>query len=193
MQKTIRTSHFIIVIGVALVAAAASLALAQQVRQLNLRGDRFKPLTWETLDADQKTMVNDLLSGTRTSLNGPFNVLLRSPKMGNQFQALGEYLRFHSSVPKKLNEMAILMTARSWDSPYEFYSHSMQALDAGLDAAIINDIRANKRPSKMQPEEAVVYDFCAELRARRGVSDENFKRAKEMLGEQGVEIGRAHV
>ena len=69
MQKTIRTSRFIIAIGVALAAAAASLALAQQVRQLNLRGDRFKPLTWETLDANQKTMVNDLLDRKSTRLN----------------------------------------------------------------------------------------------------------------------------
>jgi hypothetical protein len=70
----------------AFVAAAllvsAVIVGAQQTRELNLRGDRFKPLTWELLAPPQRTMVNELLAGTRTSLNGPFNVLLRSPEMG---------------------------------------------------------------------------------------------------------------
>ena len=104
------------------VLIGAVVAFAQQTRQLNLRGDRFTPLTWETLTPEQKTMVNDLLAGTRTSLDGPFNVLLRSPEMGNTAQKLGEYLRFHTSVPRRLNEMAILMTARSWSSQYEWYA-----------------------------------------------------------------------
>src|SRR5438105_107415 len=107
----------------ALALAFAAGAVAQEARQLNLRGDRFKPLTWETLSAEQKTMVTDLLSGSRTSLNGPFNVLLRSPVMGNHAQALGNYLRFHTKVPARLNEMAILMTAKWWSSQYEWSAH----------------------------------------------------------------------
>src|SRR5262249_39602650 len=85
---------------------AGAIAAAQTGRPLNLRGDRFKPLTWEQLTVQQKTMVDDLLSGSRSSLNGPFNVLLRSPEMGNLAQKLGEYVRFHTSVPRRLNEMA---------------------------------------------------------------------------------------
>ena len=81
-------SKRIIVAAVLLVGVA--IVLAQQTRELNLRGDRFKPLTWEQLTPEQKTMVNDLLAGTRTSLNGPFNALLRSPEMGNVAQKLGE-------------------------------------------------------------------------------------------------------
>ena len=64
-------------------------------------------------------MVDDLLSGARTSLEGPFNMLLRSPEMGNLSQKLGEYLRFRTVVPKRLSEMAILMTARWWSSQFE--------------------------------------------------------------------------
>jgi 4-carboxymuconolactone decarboxylase len=73
-------------------------------------------------------MVNDLLSGARTSLGGPFNVLLRSPEMGNLAQKLGEHLRFRSSLPPRLNEMAILLTARWWSSQYEWYVHKPAAL-----------------------------------------------------------------
>jgi 4-carboxymuconolactone decarboxylase len=153
---------------------------------LNLHGDRFKPLTSEQLTPEQQAMVDDLLSGMRTSLEGPFNMLLRSPEMGNLSQKLGEYLRFRSSVPKRLNEMAILMTARWWSSQYEWYLHETLALNAGLDAAVIDAIQAGHRPARMQPDENVIYDFCTELRERRRVSDGTFKAALSLLGERGV-------
>jgi 4-carboxymuconolactone decarboxylase len=160
--------------------------MAQQTRQLNLRGDRFKPLTWEQLTPEQKTMVNDLLGGTRTSLNGPFNVLLRSPEMGNIAQKLGEYLRFHTSVPTRLNEMAILMTARWWSAQYAWTTHRPLAEQAGLSPAVADDIAAGRRPARMQADETIVYDFVTELRERRRVSDQTFAAAVGLLGERGV-------
>ena len=168
------------------VVGVTAIVVAQEKRDLNLRGDRFAPLTWETLSGDQKTMVTELLAGSRTSLNGPFNVLLRSPVMGNHAQKLGDYLRFHTAVPTKLNEMAIIMTARAWSSQYEFVAHKTLALNAGLNPAVVDDIQAGRRPSKMQQDETVVYDFCSELRERKRVSDATFSRAKALLGEKGV-------
>jgi 4-carboxymuconolactone decarboxylase len=174
------------VLVAAVLLVSAVIVGAQQTRELNLRGDRFKPLTWELLAPPQRTMVNELLAGTRTSLNGPFNVLLRSPEMGNLSQKLGEYVRFRTSVPHRLNEMAILLTAKWWSSQYEWYAHKTLALDAGLNAAVIDDIQAGRRPARMQPDEAVIYDFCAQLREHRRVNDETFKAAVNVLGEQGV-------
>ena len=174
-------------IGVgALLLAAGTVVGAQQSRQLDLRGDRFKPLTWEQLNPAQRTMVNDLLSGTRAALTGPFNALLRSPEMGNRAQKLGEYLRFQTSVPRRLNEMAILMTARWWSSQYEWHAHKPLALEAGLDRAVVDDLQAGRRPSGMKPDETVIYDFSAELRERRRVSDATYTAAVTLLGEQGV-------
>ena len=173
------------ILAVTLLAGAA-IALAQQTRELDLRGDRFKPLTWEQLTPEQKTMVNELLAGTRTSLDGPFNAQLRSPEMGNLAQKLGEYLRFRTSVPRRLNEMAILLTAKSWSAQYEWYAHKTDALSAGLNAAVIDDIQAGRRPARMQPDETAIYDFSTELREHRRVSDATFKAAVNVLGEKGV-------
>jgi 4-carboxymuconolactone decarboxylase len=170
----------------ALLLATGAIVGAQQTRQLDFRGDRFKPLTWEQLNPAQRTMVNDLLSGARGTTTGPFNVLLRSPEMGNRAQKLGEYIRFQTSVPRRLNEMAILMTARWWSSQYEWHAHKPLALDAGLDSTVVDDLQAGRRPAHMKPDEAVVYDFCTELRDRRRVSDATFKAAVTLLGEQGV-------
>jgi 4-carboxymuconolactone decarboxylase len=180
-------------VALALVTGAAVL-MAQQARDPavarravdGLRGDRFAPLTWDQLTPEQHTMVNDLLAGSRTSLGGPFNVYLRSPELGNIAQALGEYVRFHSTVPRRLNEMAILLTAKWWSSQYEWYAHKPLALDAGLSASVVDDIQVGRRPARMQPDEAVVYDFSTELRERRRVSDATFAAAKNLLGEQGL-------
>jgi 4-carboxymuconolactone decarboxylase len=174
-----------ILIAAALLAGSA-IALAQQTRELNLRGDRFTPLTWEQLTPEQKTMVNELLAGTRTSLNGPFNALLRSPDMGNVAQKLGEYVRFRTSVPQRLNEMAILLTAKWWSAQYVWYAHKTLALSAGLNAAVIDDIEAGRRPARMQPDETVIYDVSSELREHRRVSDATFKAGVNLLGEKGV-------
>jgi 4-carboxymuconolactone decarboxylase len=180
-------SRRILAAGVILLGLlGATIAIAQQTRVLNLRGDRFKPLTWDGLTAEQKTMVNDLLAGKRTSLDGPFNALLRSPEMGNLSQKVGEYLRFRTSVPRRLNEMAILLTARWWSAQFEWSAHKPLGLDAGLSASVIDDIQAGRRPARMQPDETVVYDFCTELREHRRVSDSTFKAAVNTLGERGV-------
>lgn len=162
------------------------IVLGQQTRPLNLRGDRFAPLSPENLTPEQKRMIDDLLGGTRTSLDGPFNALLRSPDMGNRAQKLGEYLRFQTSVPRRLNEMAILLTAKWWSAQFEWHAHKPLALRAGLDPEVIGDIQAGRRPAKMQPDEAVIYDFSIELRENRRVSDATFKAAIDLLGEKGV-------
>jgi 4-carboxymuconolactone decarboxylase len=174
----------ILVAGMVLLGAVS--LMAQQARQLTLRGDRFRPLTWDTLTPEQKTMVNDLLAGSRTSLDGPFNAYLRSPDMGNIAQKLGEYVRFRTSVPRRLNEMTIILTAKHWSSQYEWYAHRPLAIAAGLSEAVANDIQAGRRPGTMKPDEAIVYDFCAEMRERHRVSDPTYKAAVDLLGEQGV-------
>jgi len=175
-----------LIVAAAVLLVQTALVTGPQMRDLNLRGDRFKPLTSAELTPEQQAMVNDLLASKRAALTGPFNALLRSPEMGNLAQKLGEYARFRSSVPARLNEMAILMTARWWSSQYEWYAHKTTALNAGLNVTVIDDIHAGTRPTRMQADEAIVYDFCSELRERRRVSDATYKSAVNLLGERGV-------
>jgi 4-carboxymuconolactone decarboxylase len=175
-----------LLLAAAVLQIGCSVAVAQQPRELNLRGDRFPPLQSQRLSEGQRAMIDDLLAGARTSLDGPFNTWLRSPEMGNLAQNLGEYLRYRTSIPLRLNEMAILMTAKLWSSQYEWVAHKAAALRAGLSEDVIADIHAGRRPARMQPDEVAVYDFVTELRQRRRVSDAAFKSAVATLGEQGV-------
>ena len=155
-------------------------------KNIQLRGDRFKPLTYDEMTPAQKTMVEHLFAGPRAGANGPFNVLLRSPEMGDIAQQFGASMRFNPSMPRKLNEMAIIITARYWTSQYEWYAHHRAALDAGLSPAIADAIAAGRRPMGMQKDEEAVYTFCTELLHTKQVSDATFKMTKETFGEKGV-------
>jgi 4-carboxymuconolactone decarboxylase len=169
-----------------LVICAAGVASAQTpaTRTLNLVGDRFRPLKYEELTPQQKTMVENLLNGERGTTTGPFNVLLRSPEMGDIAQKLGAYVRFHSSVPSKLNEMAIIMTARYWTAQYEWTAHKRLAEQAGLSPAIIQSIAEGKKPTSMPADEETVYNFCDELLKTKQVSDKTFAATRDRFGEQ---------
>ena len=163
-----------------------AIVVGQQARDLGLRGHRFRPLTWQEMSPPQQVMVNELLAGKRGTLNGPFNVFLRSPEVGNLAQRLGEQVRFRSSLAPRLNEMAILMTARWWSSQYEWHAHQPLALAAGLSSDVVEALQTGTRPANMAADETVVYDFSTELRDRRRVSDKTFAAAVKAFGEQGV-------
>ena len=137
-------------------------------------GDRFKPLTYAEMTAAQKKMFENLISGERRGASGPFNVLLRSPEMGDLAQQFGASMRFHSSIPPKLNELAIIITARHWTSQYEWYAHRRAAQTAGLSQSIIDAVAAGTRPAAMAPDEEAVYNFCTELLTTKQVSDATF-------------------
>jgi len=161
-------------------------AQAPSAKDLNLRGGRFKPLKYEEMTPAQKTMIDHLLTGERGGTGGPFNVTLRDPEMGDLAQNLGAYLRFHSSLPRKLNEFAIVLTGRYWTSQYEFYAHRPLAIQAGMSEAIINAVAAGRRPTGMAPDEEAVYNFCTELQNTHQVSDATFKAVVDKFGERGA-------
>ena len=158
---------------------------------------RFKLIPLENLNPAQVALADAIRSGARSQIKnsgatrpgpmgGPFNVWLRSPGVGDCVQRVGEEIRFRTSLPFKLNEMAILITARFWTSQYEWASHYKHALKAGLDPAIAQDIAENRRPAKMDADEAVIYDFSRELHETKGVSDAIYKAALDRFGERGV-------
>jgi 4-carboxymuconolactone decarboxylase len=159
--------------------------------------DRFPIIQPDQMNAAQKTLLETIAGGARAQnygsdpvghvlRRGPFNAWMRSPEFGLRLQAVGEQIRFKSSIPPRLNELAILITAREWTSQYEWYAHHILAMKAGLDPKIADDIAAGKRPANMKEDEAAVYDFCIELHRSKKVSDANFQRVKAMFGEQGV-------
>jgi 4-carboxymuconolactone decarboxylase len=147
---------------------------------------RFPQLTMDQLNDKQKPLGEQIMKVSSVGLGGPYNPMLRSPVLGQKMFDLLYYLRWQTSVPLKLNEFAILIIGRQWRSQVEWFAHAPLAIKAGLSPDIVNELKANKRPSSMTPEESIVYDFVTELTTARVVSDETFNRAKQLLGEQQV-------
>ncbi len=168
-----------LVIG-CLLAVALSLAHAQT--------SRFKPLIESEMTEAQKKVAAEVAGGPRGRLNpdGPTALFLRSPDLASRTQGVGEYLRFNSSLPLRLNEFAILITARQWDAQIEWFVHHPIALKAGLAPEVAADLAQGRRPSGMKEDEAIVYQFCKELHETKRVSDPAYKAVLDRFGERGV-------
>jgi len=163
-------------IGGAVVAAAAP--------EFHTVGNRFRPLKYEELNAEQKAFADRELKAGRNPANGPFNIHLRAPQVAELEAPATNYLRFKAPMERKLKEIAVLLTARFWGGQYVWYSHRQQALDAGLSPAFITAMSKGERPANMSVDETVVYDFCTELLRTRSVSDAMFKTFAERFGER---------
>ena len=147
-------------------------------------GPRFPPVAMEQLNDVQKRVADRVLKVSSAGLGGPYAILLRSPVLLERYLGMTDYLRFETSLPKRLNELAILIEARLWDAQYEWWAHHPIAMRAGLSPEIAEDIRNGRRPAAMQEDEAVVYDVVTELLRDRNLTDATFERAKTVLGEQ---------
>lgn len=152
-----------------------------------MRGNRFQPLTWDVMTPEQQAMTRAVLDGKRGSMQGPYNVLLRSPEVGQLAQQFGAQTRFNSSLPLALNELAILLVARDWTAQFVWWAHRRIAEDAGLSPALIQAIATGQSvPEDLQPEVRVVHQFCRELLRDKKVSDTTYATAVSQFGERGV-------
>ncbi len=169
-----------------LAAAAMLLGTTSMGPQAMSKEPRFRQFTVNDLSEAQRPLAEQILKVSSVGLGGPYNPLLRSPVLGQRMFDLLHYLRWETSVPLKLNELAILIIGRQWRSQVEWFAHAPLAIKAGLSSDVVADLKANKRPANMPPEEAAVYDFVTELSTTHAVSDATFDNAKKLLGEQQV-------
>ena len=151
-----------------------------------LTGERMAEIPLDKMSPAQRSIADAILSGPRKSMGGPFNAWLRSPALADRLQKVGEYVRFDSSLDRRVNEMAIIMTAQYWGSQYEWHAHAPLAITAGLDPAIVAAIGAGQKPEQMQEDEAIVWEFTTQLRRDHGVDDAIYAKALAKFGEAGI-------
>jgi 4-carboxymuconolactone decarboxylase len=159
-----------------------------------MEAERFSQLDEASLTDAQRRAQEAILAGprgayldgSRGAMRGPFRALLHSPGLFDAAQRLGEYIRFHATLPRALTELAILLTARRWTAQYEWHMHHKLAMEAGLSPAIAAAIALDERPAAMSEDEAAVHDFVHSLLWSGGVSDAEFAAARARFGETGV-------
>jgi 4-carboxymuconolactone decarboxylase len=119
-------------------------------------------------------------------MKGPFNALLYSPVIGDAVQQLGQIVRFETSIPPTLRELAILCVAAKWRAQYEWWAHEKIARSEGLDSTIITSVKAGTLPAFTRPAESIVYHFAQELLEQQRVSEQCYTQAVDLLGEVSV-------
>lgn len=148
---------------------------------------RLAPLDLAHLTPEQQTVADAIMSGPRGGLRGPFEAWLRAPALADSAQKVGEYCRFHTSLPKHLSEFAIILTGKHWKAQYEFFAHARMAIEAGLPRETVEAVRTGATPAFRDEAERAVYTFVTEYFATHRVSDETYRRALTSLGgERGV-------
>lgn len=148
--------------------------------------DRMPPIPTASLTLEQQQAVAAFRAARGAEPTGPFIPLLRSPEVMTRARAMGDYLRYKTTLPPRYSEFVILMTSRSWSQQYEWNAHYPIAIKAGLSAEVAQAVAEGRRPSQMNSEEAVLYDFCDELRRNQSVSDATYARMVAAFGEKGV-------
>ena len=172
--------------------AIVSSALSVLLTAVLLRGQtpppakRFPQITLDQLNGEARQLGDEIMKISSVGLAGPYNSMLRSPVMGERLFRLLDYLRFNTSIPRRLNEFAILIQARLWTSQVEWYAHHPLAIKAGLSESVAADLKAGRRPAHMQKDEAVGYDVCMELSTKHELSDATFSRAREVFTDQQI-------
>ena len=140
----------------------------------------------ETMNDAQRAVYDKVVSGPRGKVQGPLRAALHNPELADKWQALGALLRYGTSLPPRLSEIAILVTGRACRSPFEWYAHRLEAEKAGVEPTILEALLAQQQPTGMLPDDELVWRYAVELNRHKSVSDRTYQAALSRLGERAV-------
>jgi len=151
---------------------------------------RYRDISIEDMTPGQRAVHEEIVAGKRGRFGGPFQLLIRAPEACRHLSRLGEYLRWGSSLPAQVSELAICLTARHIRANYEWHAHAPLAIEAGVPPAAIEAIRTGATPQFAAKDQALAYRLVTELIDTKRLSDQSFADALATFGEQGiVELG----
>jgi len=140
----------------------------------------------EFMTPEQRAVHDRIVAGPRGRIQGPLRAALHNPELADKWQALGALLRYGTTLPPRLSEIAILATGRACNSPFEWYAHRAEAEKAGVPQAVIEALLAEREPPGLSPEEAAVHRYAVELNCNNSVSDPTYATALALFGERAV-------
>ena len=147
---------------------------------------RLSPPDPSTLSEAQKAVYDAILTGPRGRVRGPLAIWLHSPDLAQRAQELGAFCRYGTSLPPRLSELAILVTAVHWRSGFEWAAHAPAAAAAGLASGHIEALRRGDDPDFTAPDEQAIFIFARQLLQARVVSQPAYDRIVELLGVRGA-------
>jgi len=143
----------------------------------------------EALDEQGKRVYDSVLDPKRPTLagfQGPAGIWLHSPRVGEPFREMNRILRNEVPLEPRLRELAILVTAREFDSQFEWTAHEPVALKEGLDPGILDAVKFRKAVSGAPEKEAAIIAFGRELFRDRKVRSETYAEMVRVFGQTAV-------
>jgi 4-carboxymuconolactone decarboxylase len=149
---------------------------------------RLAPLTESDLNDEQRAVLDAIQSGPRGRLGlvGPFGVFVRAPKIGMATQALGAAVRYETSLPERIKEIAICTVGAHFQAKFEFAAHGPMAIRAGVSETAVEAIRQGETPSFDEPADVVSYRVASQLLGKHRIDDATYAEATDAFGETGL-------
>lgn len=142
--------------------------------------------TPETMNAEQRAVYDDIIQGPRARLVGPLRAALHNPALADRWQKMGALLRFGTSISPRHSELAILVTARRWNSQLEWFVHAAAAQVAGLPQGVIDAMLVAAPPVFEDADDALVYEYTRQLLQQGGVDEPAYQAVLAAFGEAGT-------
>lgn len=138
----------------------------------------------ESMDPEQRRVHDKIVSGRRGRIQGPLRAALHNPELADRWQALGELLRYQTTLTPRQSELAILVTGRACQSPFEWYAHRLEAEKIGIEAAVVDAILAQSMPDGLSADDRCLVQFAIELNRTNSVCDATYADALARFGER---------
>ena len=143
---------------------------------------RIQLFPTDTMTAEQRAVHDRIVSGPRGRIQGPLRAALHNAELADKWQALGALLRYGTTLTPRLSELAILVTGRACNSPFEWYAHRIEAEKAGIEQPIVEVLLAQTLPPGLTAPELALYDYTVELNRDKSVSDATYAAALAHFG-----------
>jgi 4-carboxymuconolactone decarboxylase len=143
----------------------------------------------EALDEAGQRMydrLSDPSGGTIAGLRGPGGITLYDSKLAELNNALNQYLRREAGLGGHVREVAILTTAREFDSQFEWAAHEREALKEGVSQATIDAIKTRQSLDGVAEADATIIALGREMFAAKKVAPATFARALKQFGPRGL-------
>ena len=136
--------------------------------------------------APEHQPVYDSIVASRGVVGGPFLALLHSPELAQRTAHLGSYVRFESSLDRRVIELAALAAARELECKHEWIAHANHAQKAGIPLETIRALQQKKGPEHFSSEDAQIISYAQELLRSHRASEATFQALYARLGEKGL-------
>lgn len=147
---------------------------------------RIPLLTVDEMTDEQRSFYDTVVSGPRGRMIGPLRAAIHSPELARLWSGFGEFLRYHTSLPARLNELAIIVCGRRWTSAVEWWVHARVGVEAGLPQAAVDAIGNLEAPVFDQVADFEVYEFARHLQADGQIPDAVYAAVEKRWDTRGV-------